>query len=251
MRRVVLLLPLLLLPSCSGEETVSRAAAVTPAPDPTAPDPTAAPSPSGAEPVAASAEPEPTPTPQGARSPVAGAPAAVPAVQGDVDGDGEPDRVEVGAQLRVVLSGSARTVSSPIDADTSPAASGVEDVDRDGRGEVFVRTAQGASTTFVTPFRYDGTRLAPLTVDGTPIRLGIGGSATHGDGFSCTDAGTLVVRAAQRQEDGTWEVSSTTYRVRGHALAGVEASGKAGLAEDDPLVGQAYLVDCRSVGEGA
>ena len=250
MRRAVLLLPLLLLPSCSDDEAVSRAAAVTPAPEATGSTPSPSPSPSAQEPVAASAGPEPTPTPQSARSPAAAAPRG-PAAQGDVDGDGEPDQVAVGAQLRVVLSASGRTVSSAIDADASPVARGVEDVDRDGRAEVFVRTAQGASTTFVTPFRYDGTRLAPLTVDGTPVRLGIGGSATHGDGFSCTEAGTLVVRSAQQAEDGTWEVSSTTYEVRGHALAGVEASGKAGLAEDDPLVGQAFLVDCRSVGEGA
>ena len=249
MRRVVLLLPLLILPSCGGDdEPASRAAAVTPAPD-LAPS-SASPSPSADGADTASAAPEPTATPQAARSPAAAAPRRAAAVQGDVDGDGEPDEVRVGEQLRVVLSGSGRTVSSAVDADAPPVASGIEDVDRDGRGEVFVRTAQGASTTFVTPFRYDGTRLAPLAVDGTPIRLGIGGSATHGDGFSCTDAGTLVVRSAQEREDGTWEVSSTTYEVRGHALVGVEASGRAGLAPDDPLVGQAYLVDCRSVGEG-
>lgn len=245
MRRVLLLIPVLLLPACSGdEEGVSRAGSVTPAPDPAR----ASASPSPEEAVAASAAP--TPTPQGARSPVAAAPRG-PAVQGDVDGDGEPDEVQVGAQLRVVLSGSGRTVSSPIEADTTPVASGIEDVDRDGRGEVFVRTAQGSSTTFLTPYRYDGARLAPLTVDGQAVRLGIGGSATHGDGFSCTDAGTLVVRSAQRQDDATWDVTTTTYEVAGTALTVVERGGAAGLAEDDPRVGQAYLVDCRSVGEGA
>ena len=243
-RPALLLIGCLLLAACSADDPAApRAGAVTPAPEPVRASPSAA-TEDEADPAAAS------PTPQDARSPVAAAPAG-PAVQGDVDGDGEPDEVAVGTQLRVVLSGSGRTVSSAVDADDPPAQRGVEDVDRDGRGEVFVRTAQGASTTFVTPFRYDGARLAPLTVDGAPVRLGIGGSATHGDGFSCTDAGTLVVRSAQEREDGTWEVSSTTYEVRGHALIGVEASGKAGLAQSDPLVGQAYVVDCRSVAEGA
>ena len=246
MRRVLLLIPVLLLPACSGdEEGVSRPGSVTPAPEPARASASASPD-EGVD----STAPAPTPTPQGARSPVAAAPLR-PAVQGDVDGDGEPDEVQVGAQLRVVLSASGRTISSPIEADTSPVASGVEDVDRDGRGEVFVRTAQGSSTTFLTPYRYDGARLAPLTVDGQAVRLGIGGSATHGDGFSCTDAGTLVVRSAQRQDDGTWDVATTTYEVAGSALTVVERGGAAGLGEDDPRVGQAYLVDCRSVGEGA
>ena len=247
MRLALLLPPVLLLTACSGgDPAVSRAGSVTPAPDPVRSSPLPSPT---QESAAAISGPTRSPTPQAERSPATTR--QEPAVQGDVDGDGEPDEVLVGAQLRVVLSGSGRTVSSPLETDAPPVPSGVEDVDRDGRGEVFVRTAQGASTTFVTPFRYDGSRLAPLTVDGVPVRLGIGGSAAHGNGFSCTEDGTLVVRSAQQSDDGTWEVSATTYEVRGHALRGAEASGKAGLAADDPLVGQAYVVDCRSVGEGA
>lgn len=176
-------------------------------------------------------------------------PRAVPAFPGDVDGDGEPDDVTVGEQVSVRLSADGRTVTAPVLADTPPVASGAEDVDGDGRAELFVRTARGSSTTFLTPYRWDGTTFAPLLLDGQPARLGIGGSATHGEGFSCTEDG-LVVRTALRQETGTWDLSATTYAVEGHALTGVDRSDEAGIAEDDPRVGGAYLVDCRSVGEG-
>jgi len=176
--------------------------------------------------------------------------ASAPAFPGDVDGDGEPDAVTVGEQISVQLSGDGRTVTAAVLADTPPVAAGAEDVDRDGRAEVFVRTARGSSTTFLTPYRWDGTTFAPLLLDGQPARLGIGGSATHGEGFSCTEDGRLVVRTALRQDTGSWDLSTTTYEVAGHALTGVDRRDEAGVAEDDPRVGGSYLVDCRSVGEG-
>ncbi|MCY7365683.1 MAG: hypothetical protein LH469_10320, partial [Frankiaceae bacterium] len=187
------------------------------------------------------------PLPPGAR---AAPPRAGPASPGDGAGDGAPAAVTVGEQVSVQLSGDGRTVTAAVLADTPPVAAGAEDVDRDGRAEVFVRTARGSSTTFLTPYRWDGTTFAPLLLAGQPVRLGIGGSATHGEGFSCTDAGRLVVRTALRQDTGAWDVSATTYEVRGHELAAADRTDDVGLAEDDPRVGGAYLVDCRSVGEG-
>lgn len=176
--------------------------------------------------------------------------AAAPAFSGDVDGDGEPDAVTVGEQVLVRLSGDGRTVTAPVLADTPAVGAGAQDVDRDGRAEVFVRTARGSSTTFLTPYRWDGTTFAPLLLDGQPARLGLGGSATHGEGFSCTEDGQLVVRTALRQDTGRWDLSTTTYEVAGHVLTGVDRSDEADVAEDDPRVGGSYLVDCRSVGEG-
>ncbi len=58
------------------------------------------------------------------------------------------------------------------------------------------------------------------------------------------------MRTALLQGDGTWDVSATTYEVLGHQLSGVDRRDDTALAEDDPLVAGAYLVDCRSVGEG-
>lgn len=252
MRRCLLVLPLLVLPACSDDEPpVSRAApaasttssaSAEASPDPV-PSATATPAVPPPKPSVASSAPLSAP-------PSAPPSRAVPAFPGDVDGDGEPDVVTLDEALAVGLSGAGRTVTAPVLADAPPRAAGAEDVDRDGRAEVFVRTAQGSSTTFLTPYRYDGSTFAPLVLDGQHVRLGIGGSVTHGEGFSCTDAGTLVVRAAQRQDDGTWELSSSTYEVEGHALVQVDRSDEAGVAESDPRVGGSYLVDCRSVGEG-
>lgn len=248
MRRVLLLLPLLLLPGCASDEQRAERAAVrgaSPTPEPTA---EAAPSPSPSPAAGPRSAAEPTAAPE-----LSAVPAPVqrePAAQGDVDGDGEPDVVTVGGRLAVELSGEKRTVTSAFETDTSPARSGAEDVDRDGRAEVFLRTAQGASTTFLTPFRYDGKVLAPLTLHGQQARLGIGGSATHGDGFSCTEAGTLVVRSASSDDGTAFTVTETTYRIEGHRLVQTARSTTRAKGMDDPRVGAAYLVDCRSVGEG-
>ena len=251
MRRTVLLVPLLLLPACGDDVRVQRASPgeppvaaeeATPAPTPTA----------EVEPPTPTPTPSPTRTRARTAAVVSSGPARKkePASQGDVDGDGEVDEVTVGQDLAVALSGSGRTITSAFETDTSPAPAGSEDVDRDGRAEVFLRTGQGSSTTFLTPFRYDGRALAPLTLDGEQARLGIGGSATHGDGFSCTDAGTLVVRSASSDDGTTFTVTSTTYRIDGHVLVRTGRTTAQAQGMDDPRVGQAYLVDCRSVGEG-
>lgn len=250
MRRTALLVPLLLLPACGDDVTVERRAQVEP-PEVSA-EPTPEPSPTPTQVASAAPSPEPTPSPRRARTGSAASPpaaAAEPAAQGDVDGDREPDEVTVDARLAVRLSGSGRTVTSAYESDTSAKPSGSEDVDRDGRAEVFLRTGQGASTTFLTPFRYDGRTLAPLTLDGEQARLGVGGSATHGDGFSCTDAGTLVVRSANSDDGRSFTVTTTTYRIDGHRLVQTRRTTAQAQGMDDPRVGEAYLVDCRSVGE--
>lgn len=257
MRRAPLLLPLLvpalLLTACGDDaapgDTTTTAATARPTASPRTAQPSAAPS------GAASPSASVSSSPSAPASPAPAAPMAVPAAQGDVDGDGEPDEIGYeGAEAVVVLSGSGRTVrastEAAIDGD-EPVTSGVEDLDRDGRAEVFVQVGQGASTGFLLVLRYDGRVLAPLTVGGAPRLLAFGGSATHGDGFSCTDAGTLVVRTATSDDGEAYALETVTYRVRGDAL--VETGRVSGTAQraDAPEVGAAYVVDCRSVGEGS
>ncbi|MCW2678964.1 MAG: hypothetical protein JWM62_365 [Frankiales bacterium] len=249
MRRTALLVPLLLLPACGDDGvTVERTSALERQSTPTAAAPTATPT--------TPAKPTPEPAATKAANPKpspATAPSKAPlktAAQGDVDGDGTPDEVSVDENLAVALSGNGRTIASRFQTDTAPQVSGSEDVDRDGRAEVFLRTGQGSSTSFLTPFRYDGRTFAPLTLDGEQVKLGVGGSATHGDGFSCTDTGRLVVRSASSDDDGaSFTVTTTTYRVDGHRLVQTKRSTAQAQGMDDPRVGEAYLVDCRSVGE--
>jgi hypothetical protein len=169
-----------------------------------------------------------------------------------VDGDGTADAVTLTAtRVTVVLSGGG-TVSAPIvESDVpKPTVSGLEDLDRDGRAEVWIETARGASTSFVQAYRYDGKKLAELTFQGGHIRFGIGGSVTHGDGFTCTDNGQLLVSTAESDNGTSYRVHNTTYRVSGSTLVRLFETFATADSMDDPRVRAAYQVSCGSVGEG-
>ena len=191
-----------------------------------------------------------TPGPNVTSSPVS---RVVPAAQGDVDGDGEPDVIRYdGDDAVVTLSGTGRSVRASVKADIEgdqPVTAGVEDLDRDGRAEVFVQAGQGASTMFLLVLHFDGTRLAALTAAGRPLLLGVGGSATHGDGFSCTDSGTLVVRSALSEDGERFNLTEITYRVDGSALVESDRTTSTARGMSSDAVAAAYIVDCRSVGE--
>ncbi len=238
MRRAALVVPLLLAAACSGGSSTPTTTPTTDAPSvaPTteAPTPTETPSPT--------ASPTPSPT----------APArAIPAADGDVDGDGKRDVIQPSATLlRVTLSSSGKVVTAPVHKDQPGPASllGTADVDRDGRAEVFLQTAEGSSTQFATPYRFDGTKLQELQLDGGPARLGIGGSITHGDGFRCLPNGHLEVRQAESSDGTTFTVNATEYRISGVQLVLVTTrSGKG--AQGTPSVESAYTADCGTVAD--
>lgn len=240
MRPVLLALPLsLALGACSGGDTRS---ATTPRPSATVVPSTAAPSPTA---VATTGAPSPTssPTPAVRRA----------AIDGDVDGDGTPDAVKATTTLlTVTLSASGKRVTAPVHADSpaAPEVLGSTDVDRDGRAEVFVKTVQGASTGFATPYRFDGTALRELTLDGQPALLGFGGGAQHGDGFRCTDAGQIEVRKAEADQAGTtFTVELSVYRLSPTALVRVRTTTST-AAQGSAELEASYTIDCGSVGEG-
>jgi hypothetical protein len=194
----------------------------------------------------------PTPTIGPSPSPTATAAArTVPAADGDVDGDGHRDVIQPSATLlRVTLSSTGKVVTAPIHAESPrPAALlGTADVDRDGRAEVFLETVQGASTSFATPYRFDGTALRELQLDGGPARLGIGGSVTHGDGFRCLPSGLLEVRQATSSDGSTFTVRADRYAIVGVQLL-LRSSSTGKGAQGTPSVERAYTADCGSVGD--
>lgn len=231
-----------LVSGCSGEvtrtgsspgETPTATAASTPAPTPTL-------------------APAPTPT-TAAPTAAATVPPRKKAADGDVDGDGQPDVVRATSTvLTVTLSASGRKVTAPVHADSpaAPEVLGSTDVDRDGFAEVFLKTTQGASTGFATPYRFDGTTLRELQLDGQPARLGFGGSVQHGDGFRCTDAGQVEVRKAEADDTGaTYAVELTVYRLSPTSLVRVRTSTSM-AKQGSPEVEASYTVDCGPVGEG-
>ena len=197
------------------------------------------------------ATPTPSPTPSATPSPTPSATAAtrrIPAMDGDVDGDGKKDSARATAELLTVELSSGGTLTAPVHADSpgSPPLLGYADIDRDGRSEVFLETAEGASTQFVTPYRYDGKTLSELQLDDGPARLGIGGSVTHGDGFRCT-GGTLQVIGSDSTDGKTYTVHTDTYKIVKAALVLVSSKSQQ-AKEGDALVEASYQPDCGSVG---
>ena len=258
-RSLLLALCVLVLPlaGCGQDEDARRPAGAV-ADRPAAPEPE--PLDSGPSPIRrsprppAASGPEPSAAAPSASAPSSGPGASAgPAAQGDVDGDGEPDAITYeGSEAVVALSGGG-VLRAGIEADIAPeepVTAGVEDLDRDGRAEVFVRVGQGASTAFLLVLRHDGSRLAALRRDGTPLLLAYGGSATHGDGFSCTESGTLVVRSATSEDGEAYALETVTLRVRDGLLVETARTSGTAASREDPAVAAAYVVDCRSVGEG-
>jgi hypothetical protein len=198
----------------------------------------------------------PSPTPSATPSPTASpTPSAtpnarrVPALDGDVDGDGKKDSVRATADLLTVDLTGGGTVTAPVHAESPGSAPvlGYADVDRDGRSEVFVETAEGASTQFVTPYRYDGKVLHELELDGGPARLGIGGGAMHGDGFRCT-GGKLQVLSSDSNDGTTYTVHTSTYTLGKTQLLLVSSTSKQ-AKQGDALGEASYQPDCGSVGD--
>jgi hypothetical protein len=237
----LLVVPLLLAAGCSSGSDAAAptptATFVLPTPDPTTPAPTA------------TATPTPSTTPT--VTPSAAPTRAVPAADRDVDGDGLRDAITATATvLRITLSSTGKVVTAPVHADDPRPTQllGTADIDRDGRAEVFLQTAEGASTQFATPYRFDGTSLRELQLDGAPARLGIGGSVTHGDGFRCLPTGQLEVRQAQSSDGSSFAVQARRYAVVGDQLV-LRASSSTRAKQGDAAVQSAYTADCGTVGD--
>jgi predicted small lipoprotein YifL len=246
MRPLLLVLSVALaLTGCSGSSTpAALPPTATATPSETA---TAAPTPS-----AVPTTPAPIAGGTARATPTATGGTVRPAADGDVDGDGKTDAVSTTATVvTVTLSGSGRRLTAAVHSDDPrpPAYAGSHDVDRDGRAEVFLRTAQGASTSFVTPYRFDGTRLVELLLDGDPARLGIGGAVTHGDGFACLAGGLLDVKAADSSDGKSYTVTDRFYRVGGAALLLVR-SAISHSQVGTPALEASYTADCGSVTAG-
>jgi hypothetical protein len=149
------------------------------------------------------------------------------------------------------------TTSTSLQADAEPLLKGIVDADGDGHAEVFLRTHAGASTEFMTPLRLVGTTLMVVRRGPGPAQLGAGGSVTHGDGFTCTDAvrsragrELLVYQGESTDAAGkTWDGTVTTYGWSGATLVRLTSKHEhfSDARTDDPRVAPYYSVDCGSL----
>lgn len=117
---------------------------------------------------------------------------------GDVDGDGKNDRVTLEVKdcdhvliARLTRVGVRRSLFEEAISYPYPRILGVVDINRDGKGEAFVEISRGASTMSVALFTLVNDELIQVTLDGSPVSLGVGGSVTHLDSIGC-GTGKLV-----------------------------------------------------------
>ena len=160
---------------------------------------------------------------------------------GDVNGDGNSDRARIlnlrhpssvssifgwTYRLEVRLS-TGGEVSATFAGDPPDPGSafyfnthviGGSDVNGDGRREVFVQVAHGASTAVVSPFRLVDARLVQISEGGSPTLLDVNGSVTHLDGFSCHPP-VLVIWGETATADGkAYRQTVGRYRISDTAL---------------------------------
>lgn len=261
MRRLALA-PLLLAAAACGNDAGTPAAL---SPTGVVTVPPAATTPAAKPPVATPTVPATAPPaakPPVAKPPAArpSQPAAKPRAANDVDGDGRSDTIRVLERsdslrtgtwdLRVTLA-KGGTVTGVVSADPQvrPAVQGVADADLDGDGEVFVRTGGGASTTAYTPYTLVEDGMAEVrTNDGAALRLSVGGTVTHGDGFSCAHvdpaAGReLVVLSVASDGGETYRGTRVTYRWRADRVDVLSTKAFTGR-HGDPAVEKSYEMDC-------
>ncbi|WP_322760756.1 VCBS repeat-containing protein [Frankia sp. Cr2] len=164
----------------------------------------------------------PSGTPSNVHSPTLPPPVSVPAMAGDVDGDGVRDSATVSdstVQVTLSLFGST-SVTFP--AVVSPFTYSIFDIDGDGYGELIVQTDTSGDTRNYGVARLTSTGQLRI-ITGSPLRAGV--NDTHGDGFRC-DSGKVVVAAGDRTTDRIYQVTSTTWQVASTGFTAVGSPAK-------------------------
>lgn len=100
----------------------------------------------------------------------------------------------------------------------APTIAGSVDADRDGHAEIFVKVDSGASTQFWTIFKLVGRHIVQVTIHGQPVRLAVGGSVTHQDGFRCNGTQFVTVHEEVGRNETTWSYERDTYTWQGSTL---------------------------------
>ena len=172
-------------------------------------------------------------------------------VVGDVDGDGKPDRAGIvdldrrsaadpgaaadpWAYRLVVQLSTGRTVGTEFAAEPPQPGPrifrryvvGGTDLGGSGSPEVFVQINQGASTTFVSPFRLVGQQLRRLTIGKVAAIFGAGGTVASLEGFGCAKPYVVSWEATERADHHSYAETITRYALRGWRLAQVSKRHK-------------------------
>jgi len=152
----------------------------------------------------------------------------------DVEGDGRrdrarlvylggsgPDNWELVVDMTTLGQQTVRFTGDPVlpGNTAAPTIAGSVDADRDGHAEIFVKVSSGASTQFWTIFTLVGRQIRPVTIQGQPVRLAVGGSLTHQGGFRCDGARFVTVSEGTELPGYTkWRYERDTYAWSGAKL---------------------------------
>jgi len=146
------------------------------------------------------------------------------AIDGDVDGDGRPDKLTVTGGKLAVRYSAGGTDSAAFEAGdaTSVRVLGASDADSDGHAEVFVQVDQAASQQVSTVFRYAGGHLRLVTLDGQQARMAYGGSTGFVASWACRPASApgaaLATAAGPSTGPNVYRLTVTYYRFDGSRL---------------------------------
>jgi hypothetical protein len=131
-------------------------------------------------------------------------PAAKPARDGDIDGDGKTDQITLPRPglLQVAYSAGDRDRVPFPSQDPEQRVLGAVDADSDGYAEVFVQVAAGAAARADAAFRRVGGRLRLMAVERAPEGLVRVGSLRNQGAWACRTSTAAIVKWSSTSEDG-------------------------------------------------
>lgn len=197
------------------------------------------------------------PTTTTPRCPEVDTPAAATSVSdadGDVDGDGQTDRLhsyrldpEWHLQVELAAGGGADVVVETFGAG-AVAVLGGADVNGDGRQEVWARTGSGASAAIVGSFVFADCTLTRTTFEGGGVAdFAVGGSVGSAAGAECRarvdPTAHLTSYSAHTGDGRDYEVTATELALTGSVFA-PRGTSTATVSVDDPAFARATRFEC-------
>lgn len=184
----------------------------------------------------------------------------VAVASGDVDGDGDADRIYSASPqdaapawtLVVALAaGGGATLSVPAGPNGAGDVLGGADIDGDSTDEVWIRTGFGASATIVGLVRFVDCQLVRATfANGDPVELAVGGSVGTGSGLVCEahvePTADLTTYTATNVSGDQYEVTAVEFALDAGVLVQKGTTTSSATAGDDAFA-RATSFDCDGV----
>lgn len=190
----------------------------------------------------------------------------VTTAEGDADGDGTMDRLFLYARLgddakprswHVKVMTSTSEYQDRVDAGhgtSYPRAVGAADVDGDGKDEWWIKiydlASHGTDWQRTNAFVLQDDGFVPVTFDGEPLHMNVGGISRMGEGVACRDGQLILLRAEAKNVRNTrWRFSERRYSLHG-AEARFEERTEGWLLLDhynDPKLDPYYRIECLGI----